>query len=223
MWLLICCLIYLLFSFVLIESCSKGHKRIKLSSDAKTYGCTTSSVSMKDETEEKKPEVSQNIIDYSDPFAISNLLDNLDSGKFGSVTKDIKDLIDRKFQIWGPLCANNPLLSNIFLNAESPSKQATKLAIQNPFQKVIDLEDDTAALTHHPSVVVLSDDEDEEEKRPSYPFHEVVLPRPEPPAGHFFTKDMMVCFSNKFNLGFLCVVMLTSDKDLLLSTFVIKY
>ncbi|KAJ0010292.1 hypothetical protein Pint_34760 [Pistacia integerrima] len=176
-----------IISFVLIESYSKGHKRIKLLSDANTYGCTSASV--KNETEEKKPKVSQNIVDYSDPFAISNLLDNLDSGKFGSVTKDIKDLIDRKVRTWGTLCAKNPLLSNIFVNAENPSKQATKLANQNPIRNIIDLEDDTAAVAH-PLVVVLSDDEDEEDKRPYNPFREVVLTQP--PAGHFLTKDIMV-------------------------------
>ncbi|KAK9136293.1 hypothetical protein Syun_015623 [Stephania yunnanensis] len=42
-------------------------------------------------------------IDYSDPFAIPNLMEELDRGIYGSVTKDIEDLCARRLKMLNPL------------------------------------------------------------------------------------------------------------------------
>ncbi|KAJ4716575.1 protein CHROMATIN REMODELING 35-like [Melia azedarach] len=153
-------------------------------------GAGTSSI--KDTEKEKASEESQKVVDYSDPFSISTLLDNLNSGKFGSVTADIKALIDRKVQMFGPHLPHNPLLSKLFVDAEkNQSKQASELANPQACLNVIDLEDDSVDVPSRPlPIVVLSDDEDEVDKRPSHPFREVLLMQP--PAEQCPTREIKV-------------------------------
>ncbi|KAF2322855.1 hypothetical protein GH714_031398 [Hevea brasiliensis] len=143
------------------ESYSKGHKRIKLSNDGDGYGS------------------SSKVVDYSDPFAISSFIDKLDSGRYGSVTKDIEALISRRLKVLSPYLKKHPILSNILLDdgKEGLSEDASRAP-----ECVIDLEDDSS-VTNDPSieprhVVILdSDDEDSGDHRPNCPFQEVVLPR----------------------------------------------
>lgn len=180
------------------------YKRRKLSSNGKDYGRTVFSTSKHDDSEQKKPKVSPQVIDYSDPFAIPNLLESIDCGKYGSVTKDIKALIARKMQTLNPYFAKYPALSNTFLEAEkNQSKEASKEATRLPDNHVIDLEDDCTvndakaiSLQHvndakalsHPVVVIDSDEEDNGCQNHFVPFQEVVLPKP---AGQFLMKDFL--------------------------------
>ncbi|XP_031252253.1 uncharacterized protein LOC116110165 [Pistacia vera] len=109
------------------ESYSKGHKRMKMSGDAKDSSLTASPFTTEDEAKEETPKISQNVNSYSGQFAFAGLK-NLDSGCFGSVTKDIKGLMELKAQVWGQLFRNNPLLSQMFENAEENlSKPVSKL------------------------------------------------------------------------------------------------
>ncbi|KAL5790989.1 hypothetical protein ACOSQ2_005877 [Xanthoceras sorbifolium] len=175
------------------EFYSRGHKRIKTSSDAQNCGSTNSSAGMKDELQEKKSSVSQNVIDYSNPFAIPNMLDKLDSGIYGSVTKEIKALIDHKMQMLGPHITRNPITLNLFMNVEKNlSKKTSKQSGQQAFSDIINIEDDCMAgdgPSKSSPVVVLSDDEDEQDKRPYNLFLDVVLK--DPPAGPL-SKDIEI-------------------------------
>lgn len=181
------------------------YKRRKLSSNGKDYGRTVFSTNKHNDSEQKKPKVSPQVIDYSDPFAIPDLLESIDCGKYGSVTKDIKALIARKMQTLNPYFAKYPALSDTFLEAEkNQSKEASKEATRLPDNHVIDLEDDCTvndakaiSLQHvndakalsHPVVVIDSDEEDNGCQNHFVPFPEVVLPKP---AGQFLMKDFLV-------------------------------
>jgi len=87
------------------------------------------------------------VVDYSSPYAISNVINRLGSGKFGSVTKNIEDLITQKMQILGPYFAKCPRLVSQLLRVvtdhdeETPNmenKNVTGLQHRN----VIDLDSD---------------------------------------------------------------------------------
>ncbi|GAU36213.1 hypothetical protein TSUD_363680, partial [Trifolium subterraneum] len=73
-------------------SSEEGCKRRKLSSDSLPNSANV------------------NVVDYANPYAISEALNRLESGKFGSVTKDMEALITRKMKILGPYFAKYPTL-----------------------------------------------------------------------------------------------------------------
>ncbi|XP_028965394.1 protein CHROMATIN REMODELING 35 [Malus domestica] len=161
---------------------SKGHKRMKLCLDGKNYDGLDISVSKHDEVVEKKPKSTSEVVDYTDPFAIRNLLERLDCGEYGSVTKEIEAVLAKKTQTMVPYFAKYPALANAFLEEDKrQSKKAPKS--ENPLasDKVIDLEDDcvenNAPASLRPVVIIDSDEEQSEDPR-SYPFKEVVLPQP---------------------------------------------
>ncbi|RYR44269.1 hypothetical protein Ahy_A08g040625 isoform B [Arachis hypogaea] len=148
---------------------SEGHKRLKLSSDGSPYS---------------------NVVDYSDPFAISAVLNRLDSGEFGSVTKDIEALRVQKMQMLGPYFAKYPSLINQLLKvATNHTEETVKLEFEpvtSAHQGLIKLEGGQikknvpAAPT---SIVIIdSDDEDDNDKNSDPRFHQVVLPAPVRPS-----------------------------------------
>ena len=151
------------------EYSSEGHKRLKLSSDGSPYS---------------------NVVDYSDPFAISAVLNRLDSGEFGSVTKDIEALRVQKMQMLGPYFAKYPSLINQLLKvATNHTEETVKLEFEpvtSAHQGLIKLEGGQikknvpAAPT---SIVIIdSDDEDDNDKNSDPRFHQVVLPAPVRPS-----------------------------------------
>lgn len=165
---------------------SKGYKRMKVCFDTNDYDSMDFSPSNHDEAVHKKPKSTSEVVDYSDPFAIPDLLERIDCGKYGSVTKDIEAILARKRQTLRPYFEKYPALSNLSLEEKRQSKRAPKSANQqaSPLAQnnVIDLEDDSvennapAALL--PVVIIDSDEEQSEHPRPPYPFKEVVLPEP---------------------------------------------
>ncbi|KAF9619440.1 hypothetical protein IFM89_007015 [Coptis chinensis] len=60
----------------------------------------------------KRDKVLLDVVDYSDPFSIPNLMEKLDHGIYGSVAKDIEDLCARQFQMLQPAFSLYPSLSN---------------------------------------------------------------------------------------------------------------
>lgn len=183
-----CCLIYSLFEkkkkklhFLKPGFSPEGHKRLKLSSDSPPY-------SAHDKIEQK---TSSNVVDYSNPFAISDFLDRLDSGKFGSVTKDIEALIARKMQLLAPYFAKYPTLVDHLMKVvlkhdeetrKLDNRQVTGLAHQN----VRDLEGKHIEKYVPPApssiVIIDSDEEDDRDPKLFLPFNEVVLPKQPSPA-----------------------------------------
>ncbi|KAL2326434.1 hypothetical protein Fmac_025492 [Flemingia macrophylla] len=149
-----------------------GHKRLKFSGDSPPF------------VEHDK---NSNVIEYSNPYAISYVLDCIEGGKFGSVTKDIEALTAKKMQILGPYFAKYPVLVNQLLKVvtnhdeETPkleNQQVSDLTNQN----VIYLEGEhtkkDVPAAPNPVVIIDSDEEDDGNQKSVDPFHEVVLPMP---------------------------------------------
>ncbi|KAK7314244.1 hypothetical protein VNO77_39458 [Canavalia gladiata] len=155
-----------------------GLKRLKLSSDSLTY-------SAHDKIESKTPK-NLNVPDYRNPFAISDVLNRVDNGKFGSVTKDIEALIVRKMQILAPYFAKYPVLVNQLLKVvtnhdEETPRLENQLHTGLTHQNVIDLEEEhiekVVPVAPNPVVIIDSDEEDDRDYKSIVPFNEVVLPR----------------------------------------------
>ncbi|RDX93995.1 Protein CHROMATIN REMODELING 35, partial [Mucuna pruriens] len=84
-----------------------------------------------------------NVVEYGNPYTITDVLDRIEHGKFGSVTKDIEALVARKMQILGPYFAKYPILVNQLWevvsdhNEETPKfedQQVTGLTDRNVIQ-----------------------------------------------------------------------------------------
>uniref|UniRef100_A0A9I9DSW6 Protein CHROMATIN REMODELING 35-like n=2 Tax=Cucumis melo TaxID=3656 RepID=A0A9I9DSW6_CUCME len=173
-------------------------KRLKLSSDGKDLSSSATFSAQKSDTpRQNKMNNSAKVIDYSDPFAINNLIEGLDCGQFGSVTKEIEALVSRKMQVLSPYIAKYPTLSSMLFDLgrsreceEAMNNQASQLV-----HNLIDLEDDSAIdvcsnnveKSRLPIVIIDSDEEDSKEQRVIHPFQEVVLPRP---PGQSLFKDI---------------------------------
>lgn len=143
-----------------------------------------------DKIDLETPKNSSNVVDYSNPYAIADLLDGVSCGKFGSVTKDIEALVTRKMQILSPYFAKFPILLNQLMEGGMKRNEETdkgKNQQGNGFacQKIIDLEQE------QPVVIIDSDEEDDRDQKPYVPFQEVVLPKA---AGQSTTKDIVVSF-----------------------------
>ncbi|XP_015570930.2 protein CHROMATIN REMODELING 35 [Ricinus communis] len=194
------------------ESYSKGYKRVKLSNDGDDYGsipvATTLTYNGTGENKPKSP--SPKVVDYSDPFAISSMIDKLDSGKYGSVTKEIEALISRKIHALSPYLKKHPTLTDIFLDGNKCPNEEDASKAQN---NVIDLED--ASVVNHcsavarPLVILDSDDEDSGDCRPTPPFQEVLLPRPD---GLLFMDTSVKTYEERNSHGNL--VSLSSEIDI---------
>ncbi|TKY47886.1 SNF2 domain-containing protein CLASSY 3 [Spatholobus suberectus] len=144
------------------------HKRLKFSSDFPAHDKTS------------------NVVDYSNPFTVSAVLDRLESGKYGSVTKDIEALIAQKMQILGPYFAKYPILVNqlskvVMDHNEETPKLENQQVTGSKHQNFIDLEGEhtekDVPAVPNPVVIIDSDEEDDRDQKSIVPFHEVVLPR----------------------------------------------
>ncbi|KAK9287411.1 hypothetical protein L1049_015831 [Liquidambar formosana] len=175
------------------ELYSMGHKRMKMFSEGKDYDRQAFLASTHGGAVKKQQKDVLEVIDYSDPFAIPNLLDGLDRGKYGSVTKEIEALCARRMQTLNPYYAMHPTLPYTCLDMEKKQgKEFSKLANH---QDVIDLEDDRAAnyvpAARLPVVILDSDDENGEDQRPSYPYQEVFLGN-STSSSKFLMRDLVV-------------------------------
>lgn len=143
----------------------------------------------------KRTRASDNVIDYSDPFAIGHLLHELDWGKYGSVTKDIEALIARKVQFLGPLMQMHSNKSKTSANSESNEDKDLKAPTPLGRKNVIDLDEEVMKNTPaapHPVLIIDSDEEDEKNMTYSYPFEEIFLPRP---VEQFLASERGVCWT----------------------------
>ncbi|XP_023513053.1 protein CHROMATIN REMODELING 35-like [Cucurbita pepo subsp. pepo] len=165
-------------------------KRLKLSTDGRNLPSTATFSAQKCDTpRQNKMKNSAKIVDYSDPFAINNLIDGLNCGQFGSVTKEIEALVSHKMQILSPYIAKYPTLSSTLfdLGRRNECTEATNHQASPLVHNLIDLEDDSAlddVCSNHveksrlPIVIIDSDEEESKDQRVIHPFQEVVLPRP---------------------------------------------
>ncbi|KAK8522136.1 hypothetical protein V6N13_115111 [Hibiscus sabdariffa] len=180
------------------ESCSNSRKRKKMSSDSKEYYCVSATRNPFDGTEKKKPKVSPNVTDFSDPFAFTNMLESHNiGGQYGSATEEIESLFSRNALLLSKIRALHPCLSNVSVEvgknkrveaSKLPSRQLAHLS-RTIF---IDLEDDSVGScitsTVSPVVVLDSDVEDNKNPRP-LPFQENLLKKP---TEELLSKEKMV-------------------------------
>ncbi|KAJ4965097.1 hypothetical protein NE237_016946 [Protea cynaroides] len=90
------------------------------------------------------------VVDFSDPFALPNLLNALNRGKYGSVTKDIEELRARKMQLLNPLFARYPFIQRTVLDTggflkvqpREVCKSLNRQLIHSASCDIIDLEED---------------------------------------------------------------------------------
>lgn len=173
-------------------------KRLKLSTDGKDFpSAATFSAQKCDTPRQNKMKNSAKTIDYSDPFAINNLIDDLDCGQFGSVTKEIEALVSRKLQVLSPYIAKYPTLSSMLFDLGRSRECTMNNQASQLVHNLIDLEDDSVTddrsnnveKSRLPIVIIDSDEEESKEQRVIHPFQEVVLPRP---PGQSFFKDIAV-------------------------------
>ncbi|KAF9619378.1 hypothetical protein IFM89_006565 [Coptis chinensis] len=109
-------------------------KRMKFSDDPWLNG-------LHDKLKYKRGKSLPDIADHSDPFSVPNLMEELDLGIYGSVTKDIEDLCARRFQMLQPAFSLYPALSNHHpdFSHQSPTSGKT---INFTSGGIIDLDDD---------------------------------------------------------------------------------
>ncbi|KAF7849912.1 LOW QUALITY PROTEIN: hypothetical protein BT93_L0144 [Corymbia citriodora subsp. variegata] len=122
---------------------SGGHKKIKLSDDGDNQQLPSSFRFTRftfNKSEEENGQIHSNVIDYSDPFAICHMLDKVDTGKCGSVARDLEAMTLQKMQYLTHL-------TNASLNTETyPRKEGSKLAgdpaADSVKENIVTLDDD---------------------------------------------------------------------------------
>ncbi|KAL0334698.1 UNVERIFIED_CONTAM: protein CHROMATIN REMODELING 35 [Sesamum radiatum] len=158
------------------------------------------SASWRLESDQRRNWTNSLVVDHSDPFSINNLLEELDSGKYGSVTKDIKELLMRRRQLVDSLYAVDPELPSACLDVQNKmAPKTTELAAPN----VIDIDDDQDASSDAvqcfypatlqlnnagPVVIIDSDDDDPMGQNWRPPYLEVNLKKP---SGTLLMKDFV--------------------------------
>ncbi|CAL9223171.1 unnamed protein product [Arabidopsis halleri] len=133
------------------------------------------------ESEAKRLKSSSKVIDYSNPFAISNMLEALDGGKFGSVTKELQEIADMRMDLVKRCIWLYPSLAYTEFEDEKTMMSLDNQQIVEG--GVINLDDDdddvsNKAICVVPSseiVVLDSDDEDNERQRPMYQFQSTLV------------------------------------------------
>ncbi|CAJ1978136.1 unnamed protein product [Sphenostylis stenocarpa] len=146
-----------------------------------------------------------NVVDHTNPFAISDVVVRIENKKFGSVTKDIEALVARKMQILGPYFAKYPGLVNQLMNVVNDHDEDTLMLEDDrgtclTHSNVVDFEGENTEKYFQaapiPAVIRIDSDEeydgdknsivpfheaseevDDRHDKSIVPFHEIMLPR----------------------------------------------
>nr|GEU96067.1 protein chromatin remodeling 35-like [Tanacetum cinerariifolium] len=127
-------------------------------------------------------------VDYTDPFVIRNLVQRIDSPKYGSVTKEIEDLFQLRKQVLMPFFKRFPSLRSDLMETNSLVPNA------NSGRDHVMLVDSVCRDTNAPStdIIAIPDDDDDDEEptlgRPFQPYRDIVLNKPE---GEFSMKQFL--------------------------------
>ncbi|KAL6517328.1 hypothetical protein OROMI_033029 [Orobanche minor] len=194
---------------------SRELKRIK------PYPGSGYSASWRFESERKKSSGYSRVIDYSDPFSMKDTLIELDSGKYGTVTKEILELVERRRHLMDSFYAVNPELSSAAC-FDLQNAVVSKKTEQGTLD-IIDLDDDqdgdSLAMTRFvpkaeqsfsagPIVIIESDDEnDDRSDNFRAPYQELTLPKLssyqeldfKKPCGNLLMKDFVELNSKKLS------------------------
>lgn len=196
--------------------------------ESKNQSIPTAATSWREECERGKEKVSSRVANCSDPFAAPQLREVLDSGKFGSVTREIKDLIERRMKFVNSCYTSDHSLPNKVLESESNYEWAFKG--NQPSPNVIDLEDGqeandissgtmvSACLPSAGLVVIIDSDDEDTQKDTISPSPGILSQKnlispfqgmPLKNAGiDFQIKDFMVSHSRMLNLTCLSFLMI---------------
>lgn len=175
-------------TFILISAAyGKGHKRFKLSNDGRDRDSVTCSASVNERTTVSR------VIDFSNPFTVQHMLDELDGGRYGSVTKEIEALLSRKMQTFSTVFVKHPhLTSKLLDDGDVKSKEDCS---STGHDDVIDLEDgnnkDKALAAPLTIEISDSDEEDRRDLKPSFSFQAVDLKHQ---SGEVLVKEIEVIF-----------------------------
>ncbi|KAG6413419.1 hypothetical protein SASPL_126128 [Salvia splendens] len=147
---------------------SKRRKRIK-ADEGSNYSYGTFPASWRYVVEQRRNQTHTQALNESDPYTTKILLNQLDSGRFGSVTKEIEELIKRRRQVLDYFYAQNPELSLTTCPDVQESVVSKPMELVAP--DVIDLDDDNdgemerlipeSQLSHHAAPVVIIDSDDD--------------------------------------------------------------
>ncbi|KAM0028895.1 putative DNA helicase chromatin remodeling SNF2 family [Helianthus debilis subsp. tardiflorus] len=130
---------------------------------------------------------SKRTIDYSNPFVIRDRMQELDSPKYGSVTKDIEDLILLRKQMLMPSFRRFPSLGADLMETNHVKNE---VHVTNPVRDIVMHDAGNVHDTNAPGAVVNIDSDDDEPTigRPFQPYRDVVLNKPE---GQFSMKQFL--------------------------------
>lgn len=187
-----------MFDFSLLDLDSKRRKRIKAQEGNRYSACAFPS-SWRSEADEQRNHASSGVVDHSDPNSTNNLLKEMDSGKYGSVTKEIEELLKWRMQFLDSFFMINPELQSAFVDVQNKLElECTGIATPT----VIDLDDDQdeesdgmkrlvpeAQLSHHAGLVVIIDSDDDNDagiENHKSPYVELEL---KPPSVNLLIQD----------------------------------
>ncbi|KAL8518680.1 hypothetical protein ACS0TY_009866 [Phlomoides rotata] len=189
---------------------SKRRRTIK-ADEGNRYRASAFPSSWRFESEKRRNHTSSAVVDHSDPFSTNDLLTELESGKFGSVTKEIEELLKWRMKFLDSFYMINPELQSVFVDVQN-KVELEVTEITTPC--VIDLDDDQdgesdaakrlvpeAQLSHHSGLVVIIDSDDENgagSENHKSPYLGIELKQPsvnllmkDKPSGNFLMKDFL--------------------------------
>ncbi|XP_019179371.1 PREDICTED: protein CHROMATIN REMODELING 35-like isoform X2 [Ipomoea nil] len=138
-----------------------------------------------EELEERLLKRSSGTLDYSDPYYMPNLWESFECGKYGSLTKEIEELMAQSRRCIDSCYARDPTLPHKFLELEK--NHTTEYKGDQSATIVIDLEDEDVArnvpvahfvppaqLVPSAGPLVILDSDDEDDKKPNCTFQGIL-------------------------------------------------
>lgn len=142
---------------------------------------------------------SARIFDFCNPFSIPELLDSINSGKYGSVTKDVEALVARKIKVLNSVFTMYPNLEATSLGTSyNVNGEVSGLMSKD----VVDLESlEVKCITPRPDPVLIieSDDEEDVVRKPFYHYQEIAFPRPPPINIELHKETFLVDYRKEVN------------------------
>lgn len=153
----------------------------------------------------KATTVSEDVIDHSSPFSARTLVEEHESGEYGSVTNELKSLIalnndfqNKYYALYPEVKRKHEHVDVVYFSKDVVSVENTANRAAGQITCVINLDEDDVVVAASPSVInakgsivplviIDSDEEEPDQKRPLYPFQEIALPK----AEQFLMKDFL--------------------------------
>lgn len=144
--------------------------------------------SWRKEFEQMKKETASNVIDYTNPSALVSFIKDLDSGRYGSLTRDLEILVAQRDQIMNSFYAHDPSL--LFNSIGVGNNSYLKVLKEQHATETVNMEDGPAS-SNTPFVaavqnviVIDSDDEGPNTGMSLVPYLSMNYAESYPPMGH---------------------------------------